>query len=102
MVLAPAVAWAEQLPPSPPSSGTTPPASPPQGSTKAPPPTVREPTALQPQGPASVADLAAKLLDAVVNISSSQTVSDDNDNVAPPQLPEGSPFQDFFDDFFNG
>ena len=68
---------------------------------KAPPPDVRKPMALQPQGPASVADLAAKLLDAVVNISSSQTVATDN-NVAPPKLPKGSPFQDFFDQFFDG
>ena len=56
---------------------------------------------MQPRGPASVADLAAKLLDAVVNISSSQTVSTDN-NVAPPKLPKGSPFQNFFDQFFDG
>ena len=68
---------------------------------KAPAPDVRKPTALQPQGPASVADLAAKLLDAVVNISSSQTVSSDN-NVAPPKLPKGSPFQNYFDQFFDG
>jgi serine protease Do len=64
------------------------------------PPAATQP--LQPQGPASVADLAAGLLDAVVNISTSQTVkgSEDPDAVPVPQLPEGSPFQDFFDDFF--
>lgn len=52
------------------------------------------------QGPASVADLAEGLLDAVVNISTSQNVGDDA--VKSPQLkaPDGSPFQDFFDEFF--
>lgn len=52
-------------------------------------------------GPASVADLAEGLLDAVVNISTSQNVK--NDDQAPaPVVPEGSPFQDFFDEFFKG
>jgi len=53
-------------------------------------------------GPASVADLAEKLLGAVVNISTSQNVkgSEAPNAVPMPQLPEGSPFQDFFDDFF--
>ncbi|MBC2885901.1 Do family serine endopeptidase [Ochrobactrum sp. CM-21-5] len=56
------------------------------------------------QGPASVADIAAGLLDAVVNISTSQTVKEDggDDGAVPmPQVPEGSPFQEFFKDFFN-
>lgn len=54
------------------------------------------------QGPASVADLAEGLLGAVVNISTSQTVkgSEAPNAVPMPQLPEGSPFQDFFDEFF--
>ena len=52
-------------------------------------------------GPASVADLAERLLDSVVNISTSQNVK--NEDRAPiPQVPEGSPFQDFFDEFFKG
>ena len=53
-------------------------------------------------GPASVADLAEGLLDAVVNISTSQKVTGGggNDAVPMPRLPEGSPFQDFFDEFF--
>lgn len=53
-------------------------------------------------GPASVADLAERLLGAVVNISTSQNVKGtEAPNAVPmPQLPEGSPFQDFFDDFF--
>lgn len=58
-------------------------------------------TRLPAQGPASVADLAEGLLGAVVNISTSQTVKGDGQGTVPmPQLPEGSPFQDFFDDFF--
>jgi len=52
------------------------------------------------EGPASVADLSAKLIDSVVNISTSQTVGGDDRNVPRPQLPEGSPFQEFFDEFF--
>lgn len=52
-------------------------------------------------GPASVADLAEGLLDAVVNISTSQNVRGTQRNVPPPNLPEGSPFQEFFDEFFN-
>lgn len=55
-----------------------------------------------PNGPASVADLAAGLLDAVVNISTSQKVKDDEGNGPAPRIPEGSPFQEFFDDFFKG
>ena len=56
---------------------------------------------LKPQGPESVADLAEGLLGAVVNISTSQSVAGGNDpGVAPPELPEGSPFQDFFDEYF--
>ncbi|HEY4191545.1 MAG TPA: serine protease, partial [Mesorhizobium sp.] len=53
-------------------------------------------------GPESVADLAQGLLGAVVNISTSQTVkgTEGPGAVPMPQLPEGSPFQDFFDDFF--
>ncbi|MDR3449843.1 MAG: DegQ family serine endoprotease [Alphaproteobacteria bacterium] len=55
-------------------------------------------------GPEGFADLAAKLLPAVVNISTSQTISDkDEDGMdgLPPdlQLPPGSPFEDFFKDF---
>ena len=55
-------------------------------------------------GPESVADVAAPLLDAVVNISTSQTVAGSRSGggvVPTPRLPEGSPFQDFFDEFFS-
>lgn len=56
----------------------------------------------QSYGPASVADLAEPLLDAVVNISTTQkgAVDKKTPKVPAPKLPEGSPFQDFFDDFF--
>ena len=54
-------------------------------------------------GPASVADLAESLLGAVVNISTSQNVkgSGPSRQSPRPQVPDGSPFQDFFDEFFN-
>ncbi|BCP54391.1 serine protease [Kaistia sp. 32K] len=52
------------------------------------------------QGPESVADLAAGLVDSVVNISTSQTIEGSR-GVPTPQAPEGSPFQEFFDEFFN-
>ncbi|MDE1995877.1 MAG: Do family serine endopeptidase, partial [Rhizobiaceae bacterium] len=51
-------------------------------------------------GPASVADLAQGLLDAVVNISTSQKVKDEGNGPATPKVPDNSPFQDFFNDFF--
>ena len=49
-------------------------------------------------GPVSVADLADRLLDAVVNVSTSQGVDRPGRGVPPLQAPEGSPLQDFFDD----
>jgi serine protease Do len=63
----------------------------------------------QQRGPASVADVAEKVLDAVVNISTSQSVG--GQGVQPPrpnpprgQQPDGqgpgSPFDDFFEEFF--
>ncbi|MEP9351293.1 DegQ family serine endoprotease [Xanthobacter sp. KR7-225] len=51
------------------------------------------------KGPDSVADVAARVMDAVVNISTAQTVSGAR-GVQVPQLPPGSPFEDFFDEFF--
>jgi len=55
--------------------------------------------AAQRRGPDSVADVAEKVLDAVVNISTSQTVSGQQ-SVPMPQLPPGSPFEDFFEELF--
>ena len=55
--------------------------------------------------PDSFADLAAKLLPAVVNVSSSQLVTAQNGGpgVGPdmPMFPPGSPFEQFFKDFLN-
>src|SRR3984893_9980113 len=54
------------------------------------------------RGPDGIADVAEKVIDAVVNISTSQTVEakGGGDRGAMPQLPPGSPFEEFFDDFF--
>jgi len=53
--------------------------------------------------PDSFADLAAKLLPAVVNISTTQTIGGDKKGSVPdlPQFPPGSPFEDFFKDFLD-
>lgn len=55
------------------------------------------------KAPDSVSTLAAGLLDAVVNIASSQTVKGTEQGDNPPDInvPEGSPFEDFFKDFFS-
>ena len=50
------------------------------------------------RGPENVADVAEKVIDAVVNISTSQAVA--NRGNAMPQLPPGSPFEEFFEEFF--
>src|SRR6202043_2810002 len=56
------------------------------------------------RGPDGIADVAEKVIDAVVNISASQTVEAKGGGAegrgAMPQLPAGSPFEEFFDDFF--
>ena len=51
-------------------------------------------------GPPSVAPLAKRLSNAVVNIATSQTVKGPQ-GVPLPKVPQGSPFEDFFEDFFN-
>jgi serine protease Do len=50
------------------------------------------------RGPENISDVAETVIDAVVNISTKQTV--DMSNNAMPQLPPGSPFEEFFDEFF--
>ncbi|MEA2992883.1 MAG: serine protease Do [Alphaproteobacteria bacterium] len=50
------------------------------------------------RGPDGIADVAESVIDAVVNISTSQTVEAKAGPI--PQLPPGSPFEDFFDEFF--
>jgi len=56
------------------------------------------------RGPDGIADVAEKVIDAVVNISTSQTIEAKGGGAegrgAMPQLPPGSPFEEFFDDFF--
>src|SRR5437016_785979 len=53
------------------------------------------------RGPENIADVAEKVIDAVVNISTSQTVTSPGDGGgAMPNLPPGSPFEEFFEDFF--
>ena len=49
-------------------------------------------------GPDNIADVAERVINAVVNISTSQSV--DNRGSAVPSLPPGSPFEEFFDEFF--
>ena len=58
------------------------------------------PIAASENGPKSLAPLAARLTDAVVNIATSQTVKGPQ-GVPLPKVPKGSPFEEFFDDFFN-
>jgi serine protease Do len=70
---------------------------------------------VQARGPENIADVAETVIDAVVNISTSQRVEAQSrpggprqqerrgDNQGPgaqPQVPPGSPFEDFFKDFF--
>lgn len=51
--------------------------------------------------PDSFADLAEKLLPAVVNVATTQTVQDRGPTMDMPQFPPGSPFEEFFKDFFD-
>ena len=50
--------------------------------------------------PESFADLAAQLLPSVVNISTTQVI-EGRSGMELPKLPPGSPFEDFFKDFFD-
>lgn len=50
-------------------------------------------------GPTSFADLAERVMPAVVNISASTTVEARGRTL--PQLPQGTPFEDLFEEFFN-
>src|SRR4051812_34460673 len=55
------------------------------------------------RGPEAVADVAEKVIDAVVNISTSQKVEGGGRGGAQqqmPNLPPGSPFEEFFEEFF--
>jgi serine protease Do len=50
------------------------------------------------RGPEGISDVAEKVIDAVVNISTSQNVG--GRGTAMPKLPPGSPYEEFFDEFF--
>ncbi len=50
------------------------------------------------RGPEGIADVAEQVIDAVVNVSTKQSV--DLNSGAMPQLPPGSPFEEFFEEFF--
>jgi serine protease Do len=52
------------------------------------------------KGPDSVADTVEKVVDAVVNISTSQTIDAGAKGLQMPQVPPGSPFEEFFEEFF--
>src|SRR5438105_13832839 len=58
-------------------------------------PSLMEPAAAR--GPEGIADVAEAVIDAVVNISTSQTV--DAKGGPSLQLPPGSPFEEFFEEF---
>ncbi len=53
------------------------------------------------QGPDSVADVAAPLLDAVVNVATSQNVAGSRDPGFSPNGDKGVPFEEYFDDLLN-
>jgi serine protease Do len=59
-------------------------------------PLLATPTAAR--GPEAIADVAEQVIDAVVNISTSQKV--ESRSGPTPQLPPGSPFEEFFEEFF--
>lgn len=63
-------------------------------------PTIAPVSNAQAQGPVSVADIAENLMSAVVNISTSQKVKQRRPSAPVPRVPDGSPFQEFFDDLF--
>jgi serine protease Do len=54
-----------------------------------------------PNAPQSFADLSARLLPAVVNISSTQAPKQSETLPEMPELPPGSPFEDFFKDYMD-
>ncbi|EUB96188.1 protease Do [Rhizobium sp. CF080] len=107
LLAAPLQAIAQTPVPAAPGQTANPPAGSPGPMLPAPPtpsPSINPPPAPGPLaggGPASIADLAEGLLDAVVNISTSQSVKDQGAG-PQPQIQEGSPFQEFFEDFFDG
>jgi serine protease Do len=53
------------------------------------------------RGPDSVADVAEGLQDTVVNISTTQTLKRSKEGTPAGHGPKGSPFEEFFNDFFD-
>ena len=58
------------------------------------------PAVAAPRGPDSIADLSERVLDAVVNIQTSQKIEAKSGGLRP-QFPPGSPLEDLFEEFFN-
>jgi serine protease Do len=52
------------------------------------------------RGPDNFSDLADKVTNAVVNISASTTVEAKDRTIQGPQAPQGSPFEELFEEFF--
>ena len=55
------------------------------------------------RGPDAISDVSERVIDAVVNIATSQSVQSRSGTTPPqaqPQVPPGSPFEEFFEDFF--
>jgi serine protease Do len=52
-------------------------------------------------GPPGFADLVARVSPAVVNIATRKVAAGRSETPSLPQVPPGSPFEDFFKDFFN-
>jgi serine protease Do len=75
---------------------------------------VFSPSLASARGPDNIADVAEAVIDAVVNISTSQSITAGGPRPGPesregrpgpegrptPQVPPGSPFEEFFEDFF--
>jgi len=58
------------------------------------------PAAAQKRGPESVAPIAQELIEAVVNISTSQAIKGPQ-GLPLPSVPKGSPYHEYFDEFFD-
>ncbi len=58
------------------------------------------PAAAQKRGPESVAPIADGLIEAVVNISTSQAIKGPQ-GLPLPSVPKGSPYHEYFEDFFD-
>ncbi|MFA6141351.1 MAG: trypsin-like peptidase domain-containing protein, partial [Hyphomicrobium sp.] len=58
------------------------------------------PATAQTRGPQSVAPVAEGLIEAVVNISTSQAIKGPQ-GLPLPSVPKGSPYHEYFDEFFD-